>query len=96
MKRFFTILWYVLTLRCEEADRLRAVTPRSDLTWWQKLGEGLHVIGCRSCWNARRNFQQLHQISLHASQHEAEEVPATLTPDAKQRLRDALRSKLND
>lgn len=98
MRRTFSILWYVLTLRCEEADRLRAISPPDKLTWWQSLAGFLHTIGCKSCWRARRQLHTLREMSQQLAEREVDQPPAAepLSTDAKDRIANALRSKLND
>lgn len=95
MRRTFTILWYVLTLRCEEADRLRAISPPDKLTWWQSLAGYLHAVGCKSCWRARRQLHTLRKVSQKLTEREADQPPAPqpLSADAKSRIAEALRSQ---
>jgi len=59
------ILWYVLSMRCDEADRIRCRCS-ADATWWQRLGERLHRVACSSCRVARR---QLDVISEAVDRH---------------------------
>lgn len=98
MLRSLTILWYVLTLKCEEADRLRAISPPDRLKWWESWGAFLHAVGCRSCWAARRQLHTLHDLSRQIAEQEADQKPATqtLSSDAKARLADALSKKPHD
>ncbi|MFI4915941.1 MAG: hypothetical protein ACIAS6_05460 [Phycisphaerales bacterium JB060] len=63
MKRFaslFATLWYVLTLRCEEADRIRANFNDPAVTRAQKAGERMHTALCGSCRAARRTMRQIN------------------------------------
>ncbi len=62
MKRFsslFTTLWYVLTLRCEEADRIRANFNDPAVTRAQKAGERMHSALCGSCRAARKAMREI-------------------------------------
>lgn len=52
-------IWYVLTLRCEEADRLRSIARRGELTRSQRLAERVHRSLCSGC---RKAAAQLDQI----------------------------------
>ncbi len=59
MTRWLRTIWYVLTLRCEEADRLRAIERDAELTRAQRLGESMHRMLCGSCRKARRQARAL-------------------------------------
>jgi hypothetical protein len=82
--RVLKALGYVLTLRCEEADRLRAAKKRGEWTRAERIGEALHTSICKSCRNARRKLELL-QESLEELE---EEVAAEAMPkDVRERLR---------
>ncbi len=62
MKRALALmktLWYVLSLRCEEADRIRANFDDPDVTRAQKVGERMHSALCSSCRAARRAMRDI-------------------------------------
>lgn len=82
--RFIKAVGYVLTLRCEEADRLRAAKREGEWTRAERLGEALHTSICKSCRNARRKLELL-QESLRDLD---EEIGAEAMPeDVRERLR---------
>lgn len=97
MKRALAILWYVLTLRCEEAERVRCIEGLEPVAWWQRWAERLHRFACRSCRRARRELVVLNEAVrhlVHAEQgeaHESEREPA-LSSEARERIRSAIRS----
>ncbi len=63
MTRWFRVIAYVLTLRCEEADRLRTMwSAGEELTRSQRVGEALHRSLCRSCRRARRQLLVLQDL----------------------------------
>ena len=52
-------VWYVVTLKCEEADRIRANISDPATTRAQKAGERMHSALCGSCRAARKTMQQI-------------------------------------
>jgi len=92
--RLFQAIWYVLTLRCEEADRIRAVGRREDLTHTERLGAWLHALICRACWAARKQADRLD--ALISSMREADVAGSAptdgrrLSAEAEARLLDAI------
>lgn len=96
MKRLITIprtLWYVLTLRCEEADRIRANFSDPATTRAQKVGERMHSALCGSCRAARRTMQQIGDALDEFDQAApAESMPEGMRERMAQRLRDHSRN----
>lgn len=95
MKRIGEILWYVLTLRCEEAERIRCCVGSEPTTWWERFAERLHRAACKSCRRARRELQALNaaiQGLVHAERGEADESPieSGLSGEARRRIRASL------
>lgn len=93
MKRllsFFPTLWYVLTLRCEEADRIRANFGDPATTRAQKAGERMHSAMCGSCRAARR---AMRQIGDALEDFDSVVQPTTMPDDARQRMVERLRER---
>jgi len=51
--------WYILTLRCEEADRLRSVGDPACLKRHQRVAEKIHRRLCKSCRHAAAQLEFL-------------------------------------
>jgi hypothetical protein len=87
--RLFKTIYYVLCLRCEEADRIRCVCHTGDLTRAERLGEWLHTLLCRSCWKARKQLKLLG-TAVEKFAKDASETTMTgnerLSNDAKSRI----------
>ncbi len=68
--RLLRSLWYVLTLRCEEADRVRTSVPEGQRQWHEAVGERIHSVLCSSCRHARRQIEIMKQTveDMRASQ----------------------------
>lgn len=97
MKRALAILWYVLTLRCEEADRIRCCDGVAPVTWWQRWAERFHRFSCGSCRRARRELLAMNatiRSLVHVERGEKDESQAEpgLPDGARDRIRTALRS----
>jgi len=87
MIRFARTVWYVLTLRCEEADRVRAVGRSEDLTRAERAGAWLHTMLCKSCRAARRQARKLDDLV----QDMAEQPTGTALSDgARSRILEAV------
>jgi hypothetical protein len=62
MKALARTVWYVLTLRCEEADRVRSVGRKEDLTRAERVGASIHTALCSSCRRARKHARKIQRI----------------------------------
>lgn len=94
MTRLLRSLWYVLQLKCEEAERLMERRPGDELTWSERSGLRVHLSLCRGCRATRRRLEQMVDLLRDADLAETSEGEGSrgvLTDDAKQRLRQALR-----
>lgn len=87
MIRLARTIWYVVTLRCEEADRVRAVARREDLTRAERFGAWAHTQLCRSCRNARRQADALSRIVRDVAEAAPAEGP-DLSGAARSRILD--------
>ena len=93
MKRFtslFTTLWYVLTLRCEEADRIRSNFNDPAVTRAQKAGERMHSALCGSCRAARKAMRQIGEA---LDDFDSVTKPTPMPDDARQRMVERLRER---
>ena len=87
MKRLLRTCWYVLSLRCEEADRVRSL-PAEDTTRVQRFAETIHRVLCRACRRARRELELLRQVT--ESLTEEFNAPERLDDEARLRILDGL------
>lgn len=88
MKRTLRILWYVLTLRCEEADRVRCAVDGEGLERYQVVGERLHRVLCSSCRAAKRQLDAVSRTLESLADETGAGVP--MPADAKSRIARAL------
>ena len=89
--RCIRIAWYVLTLQCDEADRLRCVSDPSELAAHQRLAERLHRVSCASCRRAKRHVDELRRLMHESDAMTFEQVQPGLPSDAAARIADRLR-----
>ncbi len=83
-------LWYVLTLRCEEADRIRANFRDPATTRAQKVGERTHSALCGSCRAARRTMRRIGEA---LPDFDALADPKPMPESVRQRLVERLRER---
>lgn len=95
MMRCLRTIWYVLNLRCEEAERLRAKETAGDMTTAERLGERLHGIACHSCRKARKQARLLDERlgRLRSGLEAGLDSSGQLPVDARERIRAALQEE---
>ncbi len=89
MIRWLKTLWFVLTLRCEDADRLRTIGSHEPVRWSHRVGERLHRALCGSCRRARRQMRKLDE-TLRSMGETEERLPA----EARDRVVSGLAARL--
>jgi hypothetical protein len=86
-------VWYILTTRCAESDRLRSLQRSTRLTWAEYLAMTLHTSICASCRAAARQLQLLDngldRLSRQEQSEDLSDQPA-LDQSARDRLLAAL------
>jgi len=82
-------------MRCKEVTRLVSESLERQLPWRQRIGIYLHFVVCRYCTRYRRHLlymRRLMRLRREAlDQTEPNEQTPRLSPDARERLKDALR-----
>ena len=96
MFRWFRVIWYVLALRCDEADRVRCAPDPEDLPGHKRFAERAHRALCGSCRAAKKRLDDLSR-SLKDRDLETEDDAdgaggPGLDDAARQRLVNALRN----
>lgn len=82
VRNCFRAIRLLLTLRCEESERLMSDAFERDLTGVERWAVRLHFIGCKPCRKVR---QQLADLQRLARDRAAE--AATLAAEARRRIR---------
>ena len=91
MIKTFKKILHVLSLRCEEADRLMSDSLDRQLTWSEQVALQGHMIVCRACrraWRQMLILQQTMRESLDVADAAGDEI---LSPEARDRIRQALK-----
>jgi len=94
MKRLLRAIWYVLQLRCDEAERLMHRGDETSLTWSERSGLRAHRALCRSCRSTQRQVRRLTELLREVDHTEDASDPAAsvvMDAAAKERLRERLR-----
>jgi len=95
LARGFRVLWPT----CRQASRLQSEALDHRLSWPQRFGLGLHLLVCRWCRRYGRQLRFICRAARHAGDHEHEPGPEpaqgapALSPEARDRLRQALRQE---
>lgn len=91
MKQFFSAAKLILTLRCEQSTHIVSESLDRDLSAVERWAVRLHYI---SCWSCRRFGKQIRHLREALRLHPDRTAEnATLSPDAMQRIRDAIREE---
>jgi hypothetical protein len=92
MKTLLRSIWFVLRLRCDDAERLMSSRTSNDLNWSERNGLRFHRAICRSCRATQRTLNQLSDLLQTVDQSDAapDASPIALDESAKQRLRSSL------
>ena len=85
----FDRLWYIVSMRCDEADRLRSRQALEPLNRSERLAMRLHQVMCKSCRAADRQLQILDDAIANLKNAESDPVP-----DAPGRLSKAARNRI--
>ena len=96
---FFAATKMVLTLVCDESSQLMSDSLDRPLTWVERLALRLHLLICRNCRRFRRQVEFIHMAIHFVARRPAADEPLTLapssidtlSPEARQRIADALR-----
>ncbi len=81
----------ILSLRCEEADRLMSDSLDRRLTWSERVALKGHVAVCGGCRRARRQMLILQQTMRKSLERASAASDEMLSREARDRIRQALK-----
>ena len=84
------ILFYILTLQCDEAERIRCAPDPELVKPYQRGGEALHRCLCKSCRRAKRKLETMNAAMDRLGAGAECELGEGLSPEARARLLAAL------
>lgn len=90
----FHAIKMVLTLHCHESSQLLSDAMDRRLTRVERLAMTLHLLVCRNCRRARQRLQFLAEALRRLASGIAPAAPSTtasLSPEARKRIEEALR-----
>lgn len=91
MRRTARILLYVLTLQCEEADRVRCLRREGAAKRYEIVGEWLHSALCSSCRHARKQVRLLDEALAEMRERVSDSTPKgepVMSDEARRHLAD--------
>ncbi len=92
IKCFKTILW-IVSLRCEESDRLMSDSLDRRLNWAERAALSGHTLSCRGCRRARQQLRTLRRsMQTLLDQIDPAAGSETLSPEARGRIRASLKN----
>ena len=91
MNNAFKGIRQILTLRCEEADRLMSDSLDRRLTWVERVALEGHVVCCRGCSRARRQLAILRETLRKALDSVSAAGDDVLSPKARDRIKSTLK-----
>jgi len=95
MRGIIKSIWYVLTLRCEEADRIRSLAQTASPTRVERFGAWSHALVCRGCWIARHQSEKLEKLLDDMRRRETvpdSSISGGMSPERRERLERALQA----
>ena len=91
LKRVVTAL-RALSPNCREASRLQSEALDRSLSRGQRLGLRLHLLLCKWCRRYGTQIRFLRQAVQEHTDKVTDATPQSLSPEARERLKQALRS----
>lgn len=86
---FLKAIYLILTLHCEESERLISWALDEQLTWPQRYAVRMHFVSCRYCRRFRKHVELIRVASRLRSDAAVNVI--SLSPEARQRIADAIR-----
>lgn len=82
-----------LSPSCREATRLQSEAMDRPLRLRQRIGLRIHLILCRWCRRYGRQIGFLRSVAHEHEKHDQTLPPQTLRPEAKERMKERLKSE---
>jgi hypothetical protein len=82
----------LLSPTCKEATRLQSSAMDRKLSLFEKIGLRLHLLLCAWCRRYGTQLKFLRSTAHQCEEHENSELPQTLSPEARERIRQKLHS----
>lgn len=79
-------------ITCKQATQLISDKLERDLSLWQRLSLTPHLLLCHYCRKYAKQIRFLHDNSHQLDQHIESNHQHTLSPEAKQKLKTALKN----
>ena len=85
---------HALLPNCREASRLQSDALDQPLSLSKRFGLRLHLLICKWCWRYGKQIHFLREAVRERPDDLSEAAPRSLSPEARERLKHALRDDL--
>ena len=81
-----------LSPTCKQATRLQSEGMDRRLSFFEKVGLRLHLVLCKWCRRYGEQLKFLRSAARECEEHESREAPQRLSPEARGRIEQSLKS----
>jgi hypothetical protein len=89
--RFLKAIHLILTLHCDESERLISQALDEQLAWPQRTAVRMHFISCKYCRRFRKHVELIREASRRTTAAAISITNLKISPEARQRIMDAIR-----
>lgn len=82
-------IWRYFASCREVTEMASALIDKKDLPWRKRFSMRLHILTCKGCQNYLSHLKFMRKVFR---QPESGELSSTLSPEAKERIKNAVRS----
>ena len=91
MMHFLKAIYLILTLHCDESERLISQALDEPLAWPQRSAVRMHFISCKYCRRFRKQVELIREASRRTTDAAIDITSLKISPEARQRIMDAIR-----
>ncbi len=93
IKKFFIKLIWRYFVGCREVAELASrELDNENLPWRKRISMRLHILTCQGCQNYLKHLRFMREVFTRPEAEGAGESSVTLSSDAKERLKNALKT----
>ncbi len=88
---FLKAIYLILTLHCDESERLISQALDEQLPWPQRTAVRMHFISCKQCRRFQKQVELIREASRRTTDAAIDIASLKMSPEARQRIIDAIR-----
>jgi hypothetical protein len=88
-QHLFNFIWRYFAGCREVTEMASALIDKEDLPWRKRFSMRIHILTCQGCQNYLSHLKFMREVFRHP---ENEKISTTLSPEAKERIKNAVRS----